>query len=366
MPRLRLFAAAREAAGTAVDDVPGTTLGEVLDAARARYGERFVAVLEVSRVWVDGEPAEVDHPVGAGTEVAVLPPVSGGSDVVTASGTTPSSGPPTTGTMAALRATGPTPLVNRLFEPVDTAGPKALLAIAWVALQVLALLGGRWSLAVLFGLVGSVAGLHAARAWRRSRVKADRAVAGLLPLLVPLGAAVDTGSAGGLVVAGVVASVGAALLVRRRHDLLTVAGTTVRCWLGPAVAATSVVLVYDVAPEAAASLLLLLAGYDVAAYLWGAGSGTGPLVGRVVGILTVGVLTFALSTVELVLSLPPFQQGEAVWVFGGLAACLAPLGQLAASAVLPAAAAPAPALRRLDSLLLAGPAWAFALWGYTA
>ena len=35
---LRLFAAAREAAGTGRDDVPGATVGEVLDAAVARYG----------------------------------------------------------------------------------------------------------------------------------------------------------------------------------------------------------------------------------------------------------------------------------------------------------------------------------------
>ena len=108
---------------------------------------------------------------------------------------------------------------------------------------------------------------------------------------------------------------------------------------------------------------MLVAGYDVAAYTWGSGSSS-PLVGRVAGILTVGVLTFTLSVVQLVVSLPPFQLSAAVWVFGGLAATLCPLGQLLASAVLPAAAAPAPALRRLDTLLLAGPAWAFALWGY--
>jgi 3-methyl-2-oxobutanoate hydroxymethyltransferase len=33
VPRLRLFAAARDAAGTARDEVPGRTVGEVLDAA---------------------------------------------------------------------------------------------------------------------------------------------------------------------------------------------------------------------------------------------------------------------------------------------------------------------------------------------
>jgi molybdopterin converting factor small subunit len=75
---LRLFAAAREAAGTGHDAVDGATVGEVLAAAEARYGAAFTAVLGTSRVWVNGEPARRDQPVSASDEVAVLPPVSGG------------------------------------------------------------------------------------------------------------------------------------------------------------------------------------------------------------------------------------------------------------------------------------------------
>jgi len=78
--RLRLFAAAREAAGTSSVEVDAATVGEVLELARERFGPGFTAVLAGSRVWVDGdEPAEGDAtPVTAGAEVAVLPPVSGG------------------------------------------------------------------------------------------------------------------------------------------------------------------------------------------------------------------------------------------------------------------------------------------------
>ncbi|MGH9139085.1 MAG: MoaD/ThiS family protein [Acidimicrobiales bacterium] len=78
MPTLRLFAAAREAAGTGRDVVPGATVGEVLDAAVERYGERFAAVLSGCRVWLNGDEADRADPVGAADEVAVLPPVSGG------------------------------------------------------------------------------------------------------------------------------------------------------------------------------------------------------------------------------------------------------------------------------------------------
>jgi len=77
---LRLFAQAREAAGTASSDWPASTLDALLAAASARYGADFVAVLGTARVWVNGE----EPPLGGATlladgdEVAVLPPVSGG------------------------------------------------------------------------------------------------------------------------------------------------------------------------------------------------------------------------------------------------------------------------------------------------
>lgn len=79
MPTLRLFASAREAAGTGRLDLPGATVGAVLAEARARFGEPFAALLPTCRVWVNGEPADADRAVADGDEVAVLPPVSGGA-----------------------------------------------------------------------------------------------------------------------------------------------------------------------------------------------------------------------------------------------------------------------------------------------
>ncbi|MGH9244985.1 MAG: MoaD/ThiS family protein [Acidimicrobiales bacterium] len=79
MAVLRLFASAREAAGTGRDSVPGTTVGDVLAEARARYGPRFAEVLANCRVWVNGEAAPDDTLVTDHDEVAVLPPVSGGA-----------------------------------------------------------------------------------------------------------------------------------------------------------------------------------------------------------------------------------------------------------------------------------------------
>ena len=80
MAQIRLFASAREAAGTRSDTLPGSTVGEVLDAAVAKFGAGFAGVLETATVWCNGEAVGPDHLVAESDEVAVLPPVSGGAD----------------------------------------------------------------------------------------------------------------------------------------------------------------------------------------------------------------------------------------------------------------------------------------------
>ncbi|HET9547318.1 MAG TPA: MoaD/ThiS family protein [Desertimonas sp.] len=79
MAIVRMFASAREAAGRSHDDVPGATVADVLDAARQRYGAAFSDVLGTCRIWVNGEPAAPTTVVDGDDEVAVLPPVSGGT-----------------------------------------------------------------------------------------------------------------------------------------------------------------------------------------------------------------------------------------------------------------------------------------------
>ena len=78
MAVLRLFAAARTAAGTTQDQVPGGTVAEVLDLAVTRYGPGFAAVLPSCSVWLNGDPVDRSTAVTDTDEVAVLPPVSGG------------------------------------------------------------------------------------------------------------------------------------------------------------------------------------------------------------------------------------------------------------------------------------------------
>ena len=78
MARVRFFGPARELTGARTAAIDGSSVGEVVSAAVARYGEGLAALMPRCRVWLNGDPAPLDAAVGPDDEVAVLPPVSGG------------------------------------------------------------------------------------------------------------------------------------------------------------------------------------------------------------------------------------------------------------------------------------------------
>ena len=82
MATLRLFAGLRDVAGSSRFDIDGATVGEIVDRASEKFGPRFVEILQRSRIWLNGEQAERDDPVGPDDEVALIPPVSGGAGVM--------------------------------------------------------------------------------------------------------------------------------------------------------------------------------------------------------------------------------------------------------------------------------------------
>ena len=79
MPTLRLFARFREIAGTDEITVEEGTVGEILDRASETYGPAFTNGLRSAGVWVNGSPANREAAVGAADEMAIIPPVSGGT-----------------------------------------------------------------------------------------------------------------------------------------------------------------------------------------------------------------------------------------------------------------------------------------------
>lgn len=76
---VRLFAALREMAGSSEVGAVGRTAGDLVDELSERYGERFAAVAAVGSIVVNGDRADRGTRVAEGDEVALLPPVSGGS-----------------------------------------------------------------------------------------------------------------------------------------------------------------------------------------------------------------------------------------------------------------------------------------------
>ncbi len=78
--RVRLFAALRDAAGTAATEVPARHLPELLAALRDRYGEPFASRLQSASVLIGGTPVDrdADAKLTGADEVVLLPPFSGG------------------------------------------------------------------------------------------------------------------------------------------------------------------------------------------------------------------------------------------------------------------------------------------------
>ncbi len=79
MARIRYFAAAAEAAGTASENVDAATLGDLRTAVVAAHGEGFARVLGRCAVLVDGvNTTDPDTRLAASALVDVLPPFAGG------------------------------------------------------------------------------------------------------------------------------------------------------------------------------------------------------------------------------------------------------------------------------------------------
>ena len=90
MATLRLFANLRESAGTDRIEIDAATVGDLLDDAADRFGEGFRTGLTASGVWVNGEVADPFTRIEPDDEVAVIPPVSGGTSTMTSLDVAPS------------------------------------------------------------------------------------------------------------------------------------------------------------------------------------------------------------------------------------------------------------------------------------
>lgn len=226
-------------------------------------------------------------------------------------------------------------------------GPHARLGLAWFAVSMVALALGQLALALVLAPCAALAAVQAARSWRprpRPAVPLAGAAAAVLVLAAVLGP-VAVGISAVLIVALVV--VGAAAAGERRADpvlTLLIAGA-----VGLAAASPVLLLREGVAPVFV--LLVFAAVHDASSYVVGTGANS-PWEGPAAGVASIAAVTLGVAAVLV----PPFR-GASPWLLGGLAIALTPLGPYAGSALLGDLRARAPALRRLDSLLVLAPVW---------
>ena len=369
MAVLRLFASAREAAGLTTVQIPASTVAGVLEEACRRYGDRFAAVLRTSKVWVNGEPAAPASPVSDTDVVAVLPPVSGGSQRPSPPARTrPAARPPPTppvvvrGNLAlvpdlAPPAPAPPEAVPEPDRPPlavvhRSVRPHGRLGLAWAAVTLGVTVAGPAWLAGWLAVAAFIAGAQVCKVWRKKGERPMALVAAGVAAGLPVAASFEARYMTGVVAAGVLVAFVSRLRTLTRAPSRDIA-LTLTIGVAAGLAASAPVLVRHTGIAATLLLLALVCLYDAGAYLVGTGASSA-WEGPAAGVAALIPLTIFAEVVLL----PPFAGAQPLFL-GLLAAVLAPAGPVAASALLGDRNGHAPALRRLDSLLLLGPLWAW-------
>jgi hypothetical protein len=242
----------------------------------------------------------------------------------------------------------------------DIDGPRVRLGIAWFAGAMVALALGVPGVALYFGVTFAAAGAHALRTWRARGADVDPRDALIGVAVVIAAAAVHPRAMG--VALWLLAAGAIALAVRRgargMRPAVAASSLLLQCALPTAVAGGCLVLLADLEIWSAIALVLLASAYETGDYLIGSGA-TNSVEGPVAGGVAVAVVALAVAA----LGFPPFSVGEAA-LFGIAVGPGAFAGQMLASVVLPHARAFAPALRRVDSLLIVAPLWYLGISGF--
>jgi hypothetical protein len=213
------------------------------------------------------------------------------------------------------------------------------LGVVWAILTFGALLAGPVWVALLMTPLAALAASSALRSSGRRG-----ALAGMGAGLITLGSAFGPFVAGGLavVIAGGILAAGP----RAPRPVLIA--------LLPAGAGAGLVLSRSLGLSAGLVLAGMVCLYDAGAYIVGTDARRA-WVGPVAGVANLAPFTLLVAAVLV----PPFR-GDSPWILGGLAAVLAPAGAFVARRLVCGPGARVPALLRLDSLILLGPAWAVA------
>ncbi len=267
---------------------------------------------------------------------------------------------------------------ERFAVPYRTDRPTISLSVLWFVAIVLAIVLSQWAVAAVATVVAGVAGLQTGHAWAFHAPSDRRVAAGFAALTALSGLAGTFGLGLACVIlsfaafayslSGVdhhvseanTAEIGAQTTTSQRLQtrpksqqatLLDFTGILIRSSIPAGLAAGSLVALTGRGVGAAISLVVLVSAYEVGDYLVGTGSANA-IEGPIAGIAVLAVVGAALAITQP----SPFDGPRAV-LFAVLTAISCPLGQILGSAILPRGDSWAPGLRRLDSLLIAGPLW---------
>ncbi len=245
---------------------------------------------------------------------------------------------------------------NRLAVPYYTDGPKVTFGLLWFAAVGATAFLSTWGLAVVAASVAALAGLQAGAAWfpqfgpAKWWTAGAAFVAGISGVIGPLGLVAGAGMGMVLLLAYIALN---PVHARSTGELLDV---LIRSSLPAGIAAGSLVALRDVTPGAVLLLIALVSAYEVGDFLIGSGS-SNAVEGPVSGLVALGAVAFVFWIVPP----RPFTT-TSVLLFAALAGVCCPLGQIVAAGLLPRGSSWAPALRRIDSYLLAAPLWLVLLW----
>lgn len=240
-----------------------------------------------------------------------------------------------------------------LSPPVDVAGPRVRLGLAWAVVTVLAVAAGPVATAAVFAPAAFFAAGQARRSWRHQPRRPYGPVAVVGAFVCSLAGAVDPVAVIIAVVLVAIAGVTAAHLRvggRDWDDRLTLA---IAILIGVGAAVPSLIR-DDLGLMPALVFIALVHVVDASTFIVGSGASSrweGPAAGGA----SAGAVGLAVAAVLV----PPFR-GMSPWLLAGLVALLVPAGGMAATALIGRREARVPVLRRLDCYLVAGPVWALA------
>jgi hypothetical protein len=242
---------------------------------------------------------------------------------------------------------------RRLAVVYDVDGPRVRLGLAWFAGVLAATAAGPLAVAAVFAVAAGFAARQMVRAWGSVPWQSDVA-AGLAAVPV-LAALLGTPALVVAVVLALAVAIGAACVpdgarMPGSGGRLAAAGI-LGLSVVPALTGGTVVLARSESVVVAAVLLLVASAYEMGDYIVGSGS-TNPIEGPLAGVTTATLVALPLA---LVLVEPYNAGGLPLLAF---TAMVCPLGQVVASAMLPGAGAHAPALRRIDTLIVLAPLFA--------